>query len=175
MDTVDSFDVVLADGTPTHVSATQNPDLFWALRGAGPGFAIVTTFYFKTLPAPSVNINWAYTYTFESASTGASAFQFASDWAQKNAPKELGYGILLFPGKTFVIRGVYYGTKAKYERLIAPLLKQLKRLHGGKNPTSDVQVLGWIESLTALAGSSLVTPVKGYDLHDTFVSPPNPP
>lgn len=32
------IDVVLADGSLVHASETQNPDLFWAARGAGPGF-----------------------------------------------------------------------------------------------------------------------------------------
>lgn len=172
LDVIVSLDVVLANGTATTASVTKNPDLFWALRGAGPGFAVVTTFHFKTFPAPSVNINWSYTYTFASASTAASAFQYAANWAQQNAPKELGYGIVLDPGKSFSIRGVYYGSQSAYQGIIAPLLAQLKSLNGGKNPTSSVQTLGWIDSLTALAGSSLVTPPSGDGAHDTFVRTP---
>ncbi|KUI73940.1 Bifunctional solanapyrone synthase [Cytospora mali] len=37
-DNVKSFQVVLADGTITTASATQNSDLFWALKGGGPNF-----------------------------------------------------------------------------------------------------------------------------------------
>lgn len=44
-------------------------------------------------------------------------------------------------------------------------------------PSAAVQQLGWIDSLTALAGAPLVTPVNGDGKHDTFVStlPPPPP
>ncbi|KAF8537005.1 hypothetical protein BDD12DRAFT_746446 [Trichophaea hybrida] len=168
LDTVVSLDVVLADGTATTASKTKNPDLYWALRGAGPGFAVVTTFHLKTLPAPPVNINYGYTYTFTTADQAAKAYAIAQEWGQKKAPKELGYGILLFPKGSFFVRGVYYGEKAKFDALIAPLLVLLKEAHGGKDPVTSVQTLGWIESLTALAGSSLTTPVKGYNLHDTF-------
>lgn len=39
-------DVVLADGTVAHASATENPELFWAVRGAGANVGIVVSFDF---------------------------------------------------------------------------------------------------------------------------------
>lgn len=174
IDTIVQLDVVLADGTAECVSATSNPDLFWALRGAGPGFAIVTTFYFQTLPAPSVTINWSYTYTFSSAYFAATSFQYATNWAQQNAPKELGFGIYI-GGNQFVIQGVYPGTRAAFDTLITPLLDEMKTLNEGKTPQSSVEELSWLESLTALAGGPLVTPPGGDNAHDTFVSPSSSP
>ncbi|KAI0973276.1 FAD binding domain protein [Xylaria arbuscula] len=45
------IDVVTADARELYCSNTENPDLFWAVRGAGPGFpAIVTSFYLSTRP-----------------------------------------------------------------------------------------------------------------------------
>lgn len=173
VDTVTKLDVVLADGTTTTVSATSDADLFWALCGAGPGFAVVTTFYFKTLPAPTVNINWSHSYAFTSASTAASAMFFATGWATKYAPKELGFGIILAPANVFVVTGVYYGPMAVYERIIAPFLEKMKTLNNGQNPTSTVRQLGWIDSLTALAGGPLVMPPQGDNSHNTFVSHPS--
>ncbi len=45
-----SADVVLADGQRLHVSAKDYPDLFWALRGGGGNFGIVTNFEFALHP-----------------------------------------------------------------------------------------------------------------------------
>jgi len=42
--------VVLANGTVTDVSPTQHSDLWWALRGAGQSFAVVTSAVFNTFP-----------------------------------------------------------------------------------------------------------------------------
>lgn len=52
-------DVVLANGTHVHCSETENADLFWALRGAGSNFGIVTYYELKTFAAPSVSIPYS--------------------------------------------------------------------------------------------------------------------
>ncbi|KAH9240678.1 Glucooligosaccharide oxidase [Colletotrichum gloeosporioides 23] len=52
LDHVEEVEVVTANGTVTRASNHQNSDLFFALRGAGAGFGIVTEFVMKTHPAP---------------------------------------------------------------------------------------------------------------------------
>jgi hypothetical protein len=47
--------VVLADGRVVKASTTENSDLFWALRGAGCFFGMVTEMKFRTIPAPPKN------------------------------------------------------------------------------------------------------------------------
>lgn len=47
IDHVRAVELVLADGTPTRASADENPALFWAMRGAGFAFGIVTAFEFQ--------------------------------------------------------------------------------------------------------------------------------
>jgi FAD/FMN-containing dehydrogenase len=62
-DSVLSMEVVDASGQIRNVSAQENPDLFWALRGGGNGnFAVVTNFNFRTSPVSMVarfGITWS--------------------------------------------------------------------------------------------------------------------
>ena len=53
-DNVAAFTLVTADGSIVHADARENADLFWALRGGGGNFGVVTEFELKLHPLNSV-------------------------------------------------------------------------------------------------------------------------
>ena len=83
-DNVLSFDIVTADGKPRVASAYENEDLFWALRGGGGNFGIVTSFEFRVHPVRTV-LGGLVTYPRDRA---VEVLQFYRDFTQ-SAPEEL--------------------------------------------------------------------------------------
>jgi hypothetical protein len=53
-DNVEGFTLVAADGSIVHADAKENAELFWALRGGGGNFGVVTEFEVKLHPVTSV-------------------------------------------------------------------------------------------------------------------------
>jgi FAD/FMN-containing dehydrogenase len=49
-----SYDIVLASGELIRVSASEHPDLFWALKGGGGNFGVVTSITYRMYPISTV-------------------------------------------------------------------------------------------------------------------------
>jgi FAD/FMN-containing dehydrogenase len=84
-DSVVSAQVVCADGEVRTASADTNPDLYWAIRGGGGNFGIVTSFTFRLHPlSPTI----AFAGVFYPASAAEQVWRGFRDWAA-NAPDEV--------------------------------------------------------------------------------------
>lgn len=139
--------VVLANGSVVETSETENPDLFWALRGAGGSMGVVTEFRFNTFEPPENltyfvgTVQWP---TEERALVGLTAVQeFA-----KTMPAELN--MRLYIASRFVnLEGLYYGDKAGLEETLAPLIEKT-------NATLALaKTAGWLDQLKHYGGSNL--------------------
>lgn len=94
IDHVTAAEVVVANGRRLRVDATHHPDLFWALRGAGGNFGIVTAFELDAYPVQDV----AYaTITVDATDTA----DFLVAWGRRveSAPRELSSFLSLFPSR----------------------------------------------------------------------------
>jgi FAD/FMN-containing dehydrogenase len=74
---VRAIELVGADGEPRTVDAENDPDLFWALRGGGGGYAIVTALQLDLVPISEI---YAGALVFP-AEIGADAIRAYRDWA----------------------------------------------------------------------------------------------
>jgi FAD/FMN-containing dehydrogenase len=124
-----SVDLVTADGRFLRASSTENPDLFWGVRGGGGNFGIITSFEFRVYPVGMV-LAGLLLYPFTKASA---VLQFWRDYTA-SAPEELtsGAGLLTAPPWPFLpehlhgtplvgIPLVYAGPIEEGEQVLQPL------------------------------------------------------
>jgi FAD binding domain/Berberine and berberine like len=119
-DNVLSFDIVTADGEPRVASTDENQDLFWALRGGGGNFGVVTSFEFRAHPVGSV-LGGMVIYPRECA---VEVLQFYRDFTQ-SAPEELTvYAALLHTAQgvpAVAVIACYCGDLTEGEQALKPL------------------------------------------------------
>ena len=83
-DNVLSFEVVTADGSVRTASAEQHPDLYWALRGGGGNFGVVTSFEYRLYSIHTVLAG----HLIHPIERGGEVLRFYRDFAA-TAPDEL--------------------------------------------------------------------------------------
>lgn len=126
VDNVNYFEVVTAQGEIVTASATENSDLFWALRGGGGNFAVVTGMEVRLAPVTDVYAGNLY----YPAGLAKEVFARFENWVA-DAPDELTSSVVLmnFPpipqlpefmrGQSFVmVRGCYSGRVEDGETLV---------------------------------------------------------
>ena len=130
VDNLVSVDLTLADGKSVRASGSENTDLFWAIRGGGGNFGVVTQFAFQLFPVGPEVLAGLMVFPFSQAK------QILTKYRQfvHSAPEELNVWVVLrkapplpflpenVHGKEVVVLPVFYaGPLAEGEKLIAPL------------------------------------------------------
>ena len=94
IDHVTAAELVLADGRLVRADANENPDLFWALRGAGSNFGIVTAFELDAYPVSNVVLA-------QMLYDASDATALLERWGKlvEAAPRELTSFLYLVPGQ----------------------------------------------------------------------------
>lgn len=116
-DNIIDAEVVLADGSIIKASADENVDMFFAIRGAGASFGIVTDFHIKTHPAPGEAIAYTYNVTIGDAKLQADAFKaWQKMVSDPKLSRKLSTQFVVFPIGS-VITGFFYGTEKEFSAL----------------------------------------------------------
>jgi len=120
-DNLISAEIVTAEGRLLHVSATEHADLFWAIRGGGGNFGVVTTFEYQLFPVGPALLAGSILHPYDRARDAMRFYQaFAS-----SAPDELSLDAALATTPTgervFSISCCYVGPIEQGERVLKPL------------------------------------------------------
>lgn len=120
-DNLIAADVVTADGQFRHVNASEHQDLFWAIRGGGGNFGVVTAFEYQLYPVGPMVLAGLVFYPFEQAKA---FLRFYSDFSRK-IPDELntigGLGTSPDGAKVGVMAVCYSGSLEAGEQVLRPV------------------------------------------------------
>src|SRR6266545_2522215 len=130
IDNLISVDLITAEGKKIRVSENDHADLFWAIRGGGGNFGVVTQFEFRLFPVGPAIVAGLIVFPFNQAKQILTKYrQFVN-----SAPAELNIWVVLrkapplpflpenVHGKEVVVLPIFYsGAVAEAEKLIAPV------------------------------------------------------
>ena len=139
LDNVTGADVVTADGKLQHASATENPELFWGIRGGGGNFGVVTGFEFALHPMQRMVVGGDLVFPLARAKELLAAYAELS----LAAPEDLYLDAAMSapPGGkdgAFVFHACYSGPASGADEVLAPLRKLGTPLKDGIAPVDYV-------------------------------------
>lgn len=138
VDNLVSAEVVTADAKRVRASAKENPDLFWAIRGGGGNFGVVTVFEFQLHPVGPEVLAGLIVFPFEQAKAVLTKYRELMD----KIPEDLNVWVVLrqapplpflpkeVHGKEVVVMPLFYDGKIEEgKRAIGPL-RSFAKPHG---------------------------------------------
>ncbi|WAQ82080.1 hypothetical protein PtA15_2A393 [Puccinia triticina] len=169
LDKIISHEVVLGDGSIVTASKTSNPDLFWALRGSGASYGIMTAIRFQTETAPREATDFGIQWNLNEEDFGQTLIKLQT-FCMSDVPAQLGMTVNLRKSKEsgkllFDFAGAWYGEASAFAGVVQPFLSQMPP------PThNSVKTTDWITSLSRILGGQALS-TANVDLaeeHDTF-------
>ena len=130
VDNLLSANVVTADGKYVTASASENPDLFWGIRGGGGNFGVVTGFEFQLHPVGPEIFAGLIVFPFDQARSLLTQYREyvkslpdeANVWAVLRKAPPLPFLPESIHGKEVVVFACFYnGSATEGEKLIAPI------------------------------------------------------
>jgi FAD/FMN-containing dehydrogenase len=131
VDNVTGATIVTADGNIRHISASEEPDLFWAIRGGGGNFGVVTEFEYQLHPFDRNVLSGGIVWTADQA---RDVLEFYAEWSE-------GLSDEMYAGPTtattpdgdrvIVMDVVYNGDPAAGEKELEPMRKIGKPMADG--------------------------------------------
>ena len=137
-DNLVAAEIVTADSRIVRASKDDNAELFWALRGGGGNFGVVTSFEFALHPVgPLVNLG----LFFFGLENGPQALRFAREYIKTLPPEAIAFLAIglsappapfvpeqyrFRPGHALLVAG--FGSAEEHERIVAPIRKAVTPL-----------------------------------------------
>lgn len=138
VDNLVSADIVTAGAEQMHLSATEHPDLFWAIRGGGGNFGVVTTFEFQLHPVGPEVTSGLIVFPFDQAKKVLTQYRdyvnsMADDlnvWAVLRKAPPLPFLPAEVHGKEVVVLAVFSPSKAESIMPAIDPLRSFAQPHG---------------------------------------------
>ncbi|KAI0395378.1 hypothetical protein F5Y17DRAFT_424098 [Xylariaceae sp. FL0594] len=146
--TIRNYEVVLPDGSIVNANAKKNADLFWALKGGGPNFGIVTRYDINTVPAEKV---WFEAFVYDPSQNEALLAAVVEYAKLAEADEAAGLVFNLTPQGGLV--GFIYGNATVRPPVYAPFYNITP------SATYAPSTVGsWVDLADAFAGATDETP-----------------
>jgi FAD/FMN-containing dehydrogenase len=159
-DNLQSVEIVTADGKILHASESDNADLFWAVRGGGGNFGVVTSFEYRLHPLREKVLDGDRAYPFSKARELLDLVREVG----ARAPDDLTLGVELLnltsaetphPGRMAVLEVTYLGEPGEGERLLEPFRKL------GTPLTDEIRSKTYLEAQGAAGTAPIAVPGGG--------------
>jgi FAD/FMN-containing dehydrogenase len=116
-----SVDIVTADGQLRSVNADEHPDLFWALRGGGGNFGVVTSFEYRLHPVGPTVLGGALIWPRSQAREVFQLYREFTDTAPEHASGYFALGTLPDGAPVVLVVAFSHGPMAEAQQVFKPL------------------------------------------------------